>query len=118
MQSPKSTLYFLSILIFILGATSPINAQNLIPNPSFEETNPIKKIPHAMRNFGIMKDWKTLTNTPDAHHPAADQVKYTHNAPNFLKRFGPQEPRTGEGKVGTVDVGEVGFGNGGKPVGN
>jgi len=73
----------------------------LIPNPSFEETNAaVKKLKHEMRNFGVLADWKTLTNSPDAHHPVVQEVKFDHKAPNFLKQFGSQEPRTGDGKVG------------------
>ncbi|WP_343913415.1 OmpA family protein [Aquimarina litoralis] len=101
MNSPKSNLYLLLITIAMISVTSNAIAQNLIPNPSFEETNPsVKKMKHAMRNFGILSDWKTLTNTPDAHHPAVSEMKFTHKAPGFLEQFGPQEPRSGEAKVG------------------
>ncbi len=101
MQRPKSNVYFLYLLIFISGTIFSSRAQNLIPNPSFEETNvAIKKMKHEMQNFGILSDWKALTNTPDAHHPITSQVNFSHKAPNFLQQFGTQAPRTGESKVG------------------
>ncbi|MDH7444454.1 OmpA family protein [Aquimarina sp. 2201CG14-23] len=101
MNSPKSNLCLLLIIIFILGINQDAKAQNLIPNPSFENTNAaVKKLKHEMRNFGVISNWKSLTNSPDAHHPAVKDVKFSHKAPGFLKQFGPQEPRTGEGKVG------------------
>jgi len=101
MQNPKSNLYVLCMLISIISINHTSNAQNLIPNPSFENINPaVKKLRHEMRNFGVMAHWKSLTNTPDAHHPFVSEVKFDHKAPNFLNQFGPQEPRTGEGKVG------------------
>ncbi|AXT53269.1 hypothetical protein D1818_21470 [Aquimarina sp. BL5] len=101
MNSPKSNLYLLLIVIFVVGLNDNALAQNLIPNPSFENTNAaVKKLKHEMRNFGVIADWKALTNTPDAHHPGVSEVKFDHKAPGFLKQFGPQEPRTGESKVG------------------
>ncbi len=101
MQSPKSNLYFLWMLIGVICIIHSSKAQNLIPNPSFENINPaVKKLKHEMRNFGVMAHWKSLTNTPDAHHPFVSEVKFDHRAPNFLNQFGPQEPRTGDGKIG------------------
>lgn len=101
MQSPKSNHYFLFILFLVIANNSTSQAQNLIPNPSFETTNAaVKKLKHEMRNFGIMANWKSLTNTPDAHHPGVKEVNFSHKAPGFLDQFGSQEPRTGEGKVG------------------
>ncbi|WP_299437828.1 OmpA family protein [uncultured Aquimarina sp.] len=101
MNSPKSNLYLLLIVIFVICFNDNVQAQNLIPNPSFENTNAaVKKLKHEMQNFGVMANWKALTNSPDAHHPGVSEVKFDHKAPGFLKQFGPQEPRTGESKVG------------------
>lgn len=107
MNCPKFTLhcYLCSFLLSFFVLTG-VNAQNLIPNPSFEDTNAaVKKLKHEMRNFGVIANWKALTNSPDAHHPVVQQVKFSHKAPNFLQQFGPQEPRTGEGKVGLYIAG-------------
>ncbi|MHA7058222.1 OmpA family protein [Aquimarina sp. M1] len=101
MNSPKSNLSLISIVLLVIGVSQHIYAQNLIPNPSFENTNAaVKKLKHEMRNFGVIADWKSLTNTPDAHHPAVSEVSFAHKAPGFLNQFGPQEPRTGASKVG------------------
>ncbi len=81
-------------------------AQNLIPNPSFENVNTtLKRLDMEMQNFGIMKDWKPAVNSPDAYHPRLEMIRFTHKSPNFLKQFGAQEPRTGEGKVGMYIAG-------------
>ncbi|WP_161634405.1 OmpA family protein [Aquimarina pacifica] len=80
--------------------------QNLIPNPSFETTNSaVRRLDMEMQNFGVMKDWKATINSPDAYHPNVSDVRFIHKAPNFLKQFGAQEPRTGEGKVGMYIAG-------------
>ncbi len=101
MQSPKPTFCLSCIMFFIAVASWTVTGQNLIPNPSFEEVDPtVKKMRHAMRNFGLLSDWKALTNTPDAHHPVVKTIKFDHKAPNFLQQFGPQAPRTGEAKAG------------------
>lgn len=106
MNSPKSNLNLLLIVIFVVCCLYSSKAQNLVPNPSFENTRTnLKKMKHEMRNFDILSDWKTLTNSPDAHHPAVSEMKFDHKAPNFLQQFGSQEPRTGEGKVGIYVTG-------------
>ncbi|UZO80863.1 OmpA family protein [Aquimarina sp. ERC-38] len=107
MKIPKfSLLLFINCVLFI--KINSIYSQNLIPNPSFEETNvAVKKLTHQMRNFGIMSDWKALTNSPDAYHPFLAEVDFAHKAPKFLNQFGPQEPRTGEGKVGFFVAGNA-----------
>ncbi|TPN84688.1 OmpA family protein [Aquimarina algicola] len=80
--------------------------QNLIPNPSFENVNAsIKRLDMEMQNFGIIKDWKPAINTPDVYHPALDNIRFIHRSPNFLKQFGQQTPKTGEGKVGMYIAG-------------
>jgi outer membrane protein OmpA-like peptidoglycan-associated protein len=80
--------------------------QNLIPNPSFEATNAaITRLDMEMQNFGIIRDWKASINSPDAYHPRLDDIRFIHKSPNFLKQFGAQEPRTGEGKVGMYIAG-------------
>ncbi|MBQ4820352.1 OmpA family protein [Aquimarina sp. MMG016] len=114
MKSPKSKSYSLIIAICVIAFSykglaqnlTHTTNQNLVPNPSFEKTNAaVKRLNHAMRNFGVMSDWKALVNSPDVHHPAVDDVKFMHRSPNFLKQFGSQEPRTGEGKVGLYIAG-------------
>lgn len=108
MHNPKPTLRLILIITCLILIQYNSKAQNLIPNPSFEKTNPaVKKLIHEMRNFGVMSDWKALTNSPDAHHPFVSEVNFSHKAPNFLKQFGPQEPRTGEGKVGLYIAGNA-----------
>ena len=113
MRVPKPNLCLLLTILFITVAqssrsqnfTHSIN-QNLIPNPSFEEVNTsIRRLDMEMMNFGIMKDWKSAVNTPDAYHPQLSQIRYIHKAPNFLDQFGNQDPRTGEGKVGMYIAG-------------
>ncbi len=113
MRVPNSKFCLLLIVITLMVSQSSIGQnfihskkQNLIPNPSFEETNAaIKRLDMEMQNFGIMKDWKPSINTPDAYHPDLEQVRFIHKSPNFLKQFGKQEPRTGEGKVGMYIAG-------------
>lgn len=101
MNSPKSKLYLVIVSIMYCFVIQVGHAQNLIPNPSFEKTNAaVKKLKHEMMNFGIMSNWKSLVSSPDAHHPFVSEVKFDHKAPNFLKQFGQQDPRTGEGKIG------------------
>ncbi|WP_109298868.1 OmpA family protein [Aquimarina sp. AU474] len=113
MRVPNSK-FCLLLAIFILMIVHSGNAQNfehsknqnLIPNPSFENTNTtLKRIDMEMKNFGIMKDWKPAINSPDAYHPQLELIRFVHKSPNFLKQFGAQEPRTGEGKVGMYIAG-------------
>ena len=113
MSFPKLQCYlffFLSILIVPQYVISQdfvhSQRQNLIPNPSFEETNSsIRRLDMEMQNFDIMKDWQASINSPDAYNPAVENIKFIHRSPNFLKQFGPQEARTGEGKVGMYIAG-------------
>ncbi|WP_103070775.1 OmpA family protein [Aquimarina sediminis] len=113
MRVPNSKFCLLLIVFIVLSTQSSrgqyfthSQKQNLIPNPSFESINPaIKRLDMEMRNFGIIKDWKAAINSPDAHHPKLEDIRFIHKAPNFLKQFGAQEPRTGEGKVGMYIAG-------------
>ncbi len=80
--------------------------ENLIPNPSFEDLNTsLKRLDMEMQNFGIMRSWKPAVNSPDVYHPGLSSVKFVHKSPNFLKQFGKQDPRTGDGKVGMYIAG-------------
>ncbi|MBP2834197.1 OmpA family protein [Aquimarina sp. U1-2] len=113
MRVPNSKFCLLLVLCMVF-ISYDINSQdfehsrtqNLIPNPSFEEVHTaLRRIEMEMQNFSIMKDWKASINTPDAYHPQLELVKFTHRSPNFLKQFGKQDPRTGEGKVGMYIAG-------------
>ena len=107
MKIPNFNLRFFSLIILVLFAFKS-TAQNLIPNPGFEEVNPaVKQLTHEMRNFGIVSNWKALTNSPDAYHPFLKEVNFAHKAPKFLTQFGPQQPRTGEGKIGFFVAGNA-----------
>ncbi len=113
MRVPNSKFCLLLAFVAILISQSSkgqnfahSKAQNLIPNPSFEITNvAISRMEMEMQNFGIIKDWKASTNSPDAYHPKLEDIRFIHKSPNFLKQFGAQEPRTGEGKVGMYIAG-------------
>ncbi len=113
MRVPNSRFCLLVILFSVaftqIGRSQNFEhsiTQNLIPNPSFENINTsVKRIEMEMQNFGIMRDWKASTNSPDAYHPGLSNVKFVHRSPNFLKQFGKQDPRTGEGKVGMYIAG-------------
>ena len=115
MNSPKSTFYFLIGILCLTLSVEVVTAQtilehttneNLLPNPSFEKTNSsVKRLTHEMRNFEILADWKPAINSPDAYHPYVEEVKFYHRAPGFLRQFGPQKPRSGEGKVGMYIAG-------------
>ncbi|RZT00255.1 OmpA family protein [Aquimarina brevivitae] len=111
MNSPKFTFYLLAILCLVFNSTTTAQTlehttnENLLPNPSFENINEVSRLTHEMQNFEIMADWKPAINSPDVHHPYANEVKYYHIAPGFLKQFGPQKPRSGEGKVGMYIAG-------------
>ncbi|WP_271782032.1 OmpA family protein [Aquimarina algiphila] len=113
MRVPNSKFCLLLIVFALMVSQSGTSQnfthsknQNLIPNPSFEETNAaVKRLDMEMQNFGIMKDWKPAINTPDAYHPDLELIRFIHKSPNFLKQFGAQEPRTGEGKVGMYIAG-------------
>ncbi len=113
MRVPNSK-FCLLLIVFTLAIAHSSNsqnfehsiAQNLIPNPSFENINTtIKRMDMEMQNFGIMKDWKPSINTPDVYHPGLASVRFIHKSPNFLKQFGAQEPKTGDGKVGMYIAG-------------
>ncbi len=113
MRVPNSKFCLLLVAFSIAFVQSSISqdfahsiAQNLIPNPSFENVNTtLKRLDMEMQNFGIMKDWKPAVNSPDAYHPRLEMIRFIHKSPNFLKQFGAQEPRTGEGKVGMYIAG-------------
>jgi len=116
MKNPNSKFYNLLALVVIMLTScaiysqniSHITTQNLVPNPSFEETkSSVKKINHAMRNFGLIAGWQSLVNSPDAHHPRINDIKFMHPAPKFLKQFGKQEPRTGDSKIGMYIAGDT-----------
>ncbi|TYP70893.1 OmpA family protein [Aquimarina intermedia] len=109
MTVPKPSFYtvFCTVLlcVFTIAFT---HAQNLIPNPGFESTKPsVTKLTHEMQNFGKIKDWSALVNSPDIFHPETARVNFKHKANNFLPQFGRQEPRTGEGKVGMYISGGI-----------
>ncbi len=113
MRVPNSKFCILLIAFTILSVQSGNSqnfehskAQNLIPNPSFEDVNrSLKRMDMEMQNFGFMKDWKPAINSPDVYHPDLELIRFIHKSPNFLKQFGAQDPRTGEGKVGMYIVG-------------
>ncbi len=113
MRVPNSKFCLLLILFTVVCASPCISQefehskkQNLIPNPSFEDVNTsLKRLDMEMQNFAFMKDWKPSINTPDVHHPDLELIRFIHKSPNFLKQFGPQEPRTGKGKVGMYIAG-------------
>ncbi|WP_103865580.1 OmpA family protein [Aquimarina sp. I32.4] len=113
MRVPNSKFCLLLAIFTLLIAQSSTGqnfthskTQNLIPNPSFETTNvAISRMAMEMQNFGIIKDWKSAINSPDAYHPRLEEIRFIHKSPNFLKQFGEQEPRTGEGKVGMYIAG-------------
>ncbi len=113
MRVPNSKFcLLLSLITFLVTQNSAAQNfthsknENLIPNPSFEMTNvAISRMEMEMQNFGIMKDWKASINSPDAHHSRLEEIRFIHKSPNFLKQFGKQEPRTGEGKVGMYIAG-------------
>ncbi len=113
MKVPNSKFCLLLVAFFLLVTQSSISQnfvhsinENLVPNPSFEATNAaIARLDMEMQNFGIVKDWKSTINSPDAYHPRLKDIRFIHKSPNFLKQFGEQEPRTGEGKVGMYIAG-------------
>ncbi len=113
MRVPNSK-FFILFAAFVLMISQNSTGQNfehskrenLILNPSFEDINTnLKRVEMEMQNFPVMKNWKASVNSPDVYHPDLKKVKFTHKSPNFLKQFGKQDPRTGEGKVGMYIAG-------------
>lgn len=116
MRNRNSRFIVLTVVFCVFGFIQNTSAQNLthsgglnlIPNPSFENLDTsIRRMDMEMENFGVIKDWKVATSSPDVHHPDLDRISFLHKAPNFLKQFGDQKPRTGKGKVGMYIAGGV-----------
>ncbi len=67
-----------------------IFAQNLVPNPSFEE---LDSCPNSMSQIDYASGWKPFTSSPDLFHTCA-------NFPGNISAFKYQCPATGNGFAG------------------
>src|SRR4029078_6403538 len=90
----KSLFMRYSFLILLFSFISLFaNAQNLVPNPSFEDT-PI--CPSGVGQVNNCLNWIPLINTPDYFNRCSQNPDIS--VPNNL--FGFQEPAFGDGYIG------------------
>lgn len=88
------------LLFFIFLSHPEIPAQNLVPNPSFEEHT---ACPSGLDNtsnhnaMNLVEDWTTPTVSSDYYHTCGDEAA---GVPNNMPSFGFQYARTGEAYVG------------------
>jgi len=80
------------LLTFLLFTTSLLNAQNLVPNPSFEEH---EYCPTGMTHLNnSVVDWYSWQETPDYFHTCNNEINGSAGVPANL--WGYQWPITGE----------------------
>jgi hypothetical protein len=95
----KSKIQFVMLrllLVFIICCTLALEskAQNLVPNPSFEDT---LYCPFFLGDLAPMVGWSSFGNTPDCFHSCADM---TINVPN--SDFGYQYAHSGNSMAGII----------------
>ncbi len=83
----------LVLLLFTLSFSSQAQ-QNLVPNPSFEDT---VYCPFALNQFDACKDWMNFGNSPDYFNACATNGL---NVPNAV--FGYQNAHSGNGMAGVI----------------
>ena len=77
------------LLILVTAITYSVKAQNLVPNPSFEDT---VSCPQFYGVDGYFTDWSFFRGTPDYFHNCSSSLSYNNS-------WGYQLPRSGEGYV-------------------
>lgn len=80
------------IILFIFNFTQ-IFGQNLVPNPSFEDT---LYCPNYVGNVSAMTSWKSFGNSVDSYNACSQPM----NVPN--SQFGFQYAHTGDGMIGII----------------
>lgn len=88
------------ILILVCLGVGISNAQNLVPNPSFEDT---VNCPNSMGQVTKAKFWYSLFNSPDYFHECAPMTQFSVPA----NSFGFQYANTGEAYMGLLDYNTV-----------
>jgi hypothetical protein len=86
--------HLLSILVLFILSFSSKAQQNLVPNPSFEDT---VYCPFGLNQFDACKDWMNFGNSPDYFNACASNGL---NVPNA--GFGFQFAHSGNGMAGIV----------------
>lgn len=95
------------MLIAAMAALSPCFAQNLVPNPSFEQFN---NCPSSLggvnyapgyTNFPTVQSWvsPTQSGSPDYFNACASPISYVSIPQNA---FGTQSPRNGDAYIGII----------------
>ena len=86
---------FLTFLLLIISGTGMTNAQNLIPDWSAEDNY---ECPYGLGFVEyFLNDWFSYRGSPDYFHSCCELPQLCWN-----NSLGYQEPRTGEGYIGTV----------------
>jgi len=98
---PKNIFIFTTMnckvfLTFLLFTTSLLNAQNLVPNPSFEEH---LECPYSTAEFHMqVVDWYSWQETPDYFHTCNNELNGNAGVPE--NAWGWQWPITGDAYAG------------------
>lgn len=94
LQMSKSTMLMRNILLIIcILIYGSIFAQNLAPNPSFEDT---LECTFGLNNLSALQSWSSFGNSVDYYH-SCDESVVIPNCP-----FGFQYAHTGEAMIGLV----------------
>ena len=84
----------LTLMLLLVGIGNGVGqAQNLVPNPSFEV---LDSCPRVFGEVHKLKSWENYHYTPDLFHECAT-TKYVKTPINF---FGQQPPASGKGYAG------------------
>lgn len=87
-----TTMQCKALLTFLIFTTSLLNAQNLVPNPSFEE---YLECPYSTAEFHTqVVDWYSWQETPDYFHTCSNDFIGSAGVPG--NAWGWQWPITGE----------------------
>jgi hypothetical protein len=84
------------LLTFLIFTTSLLNAQNLVPNPSFEEYLECPFSTAELQNQVV--DWYSWQESPDFFHVCSNDLEAIAGVPE--NAWGYQYPVTGEAYVG------------------
>ncbi len=99
--------YTLTLCLLLLAISQAVYAQNLVPNPSFENYNACPTMANftSMDTFPVaptVKDWFWGWGSNDYYNSCAP-TNASHAVPNNF--FGRQQSRTGNGYVGGYQIG-------------
>jgi OmpA-OmpF porin, OOP family len=101
MNNKDSLNKLMMILSLALMLPSPVNAQNIVPNPSFEEY--VECPENGFYELHLCKDWKDPAGTVDYYNVCrATSVFDKNGRKSITSHYGSQSPNNGNGFVGLI----------------